>query len=271
MELNHPGRKYESDAAAPRLKNVNLFLGENGAGKTTVCQALCIAVLKSILATSAAGFRTEGFVRSGSDAAEMVANLSLSGLDGTTGKAEARAIIKQRSGTEFVEGRGQPAKWADALFEEESPALFLAAYGVSRRTERPEAYNERLRNRRYQRTASLFETHIGLIPLSLAFDLDAMRLVEVARLVNRLLPAEVRLGGLSVYQPAALPRFAEPFFLAEDIRLEQAGLSDGYRLHVGWVIDLISHLARVLPLEAKLADAEGVVIVDEIDLLLHAG
>ena len=228
VDLNHPGRKYDSASATPRLKNINLFLGENGAGKTTVCQALCIAVLKSILATSAAGFRTEGFVRVNQKSADIVASLELSDQDGGASRHDAHASIKQSFGTEFVEGRGQPAKWAEVLFQEESAALFLAAYGVSRRTERPEAYNERLRNRRYQRTASIFETHVGLIPLSLAFEYSRSRTEEVIDLVNRLLPDRVRLTGLSASnggQPRLL--LTEPTFDMDGVRLNQSGLSDG--------------------------------------------
>lgn len=268
VDLNHPERKYDSAAQTPRLKNVNLFLGENGAGKTTVCQALCVAVLKNILATSAAGFRTNGFVRIGEKDADITATIRLFAQDGTVGKTEAHATIKQRHGTEFVEGRGQPAKWAEVLYEEESPAFFLAAYGVSRRTERPEAYNERLRNRRYQRIASLFESHIGLIPLSLAFEYSRQRIDEVLGLVNRLLPKRVQLT--LQRDPGHELLFAEPLFDADGVVLAQSGLSDGYRLHVAWIVDFISHLARVMPSNIKLEDAEGVVIVDEIDLLLHA-
>lgn len=269
VELNHPIKKYDS-VTPPRLKNVNLFLGENGVGKTTVCQAICLAVLKTILGTSAAGFRTEGLVRVGEESADIIANLMLSTQDGNPGKPEARAIIKQVSGTEILEMRGQPAKWTDVLLEEGSPAVFLAAYSANRRTERPEAYNERLRNLRYQRTASIFEPHVGLIPISLALAYSKHRSSEVVALVNALLPPRVQLTEESCATGVQSALFTEPLFNADGVSLPLSGLSDGYRLHIGWIIDFISHLARVMPPKMKLADAEGVVIIDEIDLLLHA-
>ncbi len=267
VELNHPRKKYDTVAETPTLQNVNLFVGENGAGKTTVCQALCIAILKTIIGTSAAGFRSEGLVRIGEQSADIVANLALSEQDGSKGKPEAHAIIKQVSGTEILEMRGQPAEWAKALLEEGSPAVFLAAYGASRRTALPEGYNERSRNQRYQRTASIFEPHVGLIPLSLALVYSKQRVSEFVELVNRLLPPRVQLT--QEIDTTRQGLFAELLFNADGVLLPLSGLSDGYRLHIGWIVDLISHLARVMPPHTKLAEAEGIVIIDEIDLFLH--
>ena len=165
VELNYPGKKYPSSVQQPKFDNINLFIGENGSGKSTVCQALCIAVLESLLATSNAGFRTEGLVRKGFEKSEISANLIFTEQDGFAGPHKAHGVVESTSGTEYlrVGSNGKSSKYDKLLFEENSPAVFLAAYGANRRTERPEAYNERLRNLRYQRVATLFESHVGLI------------------------------------------------------------------------------------------------------------
>ena len=47
------------------------------------------------------------------------------------------------------------------------------------------------------------------------------------------------------------------------------GLSDGYRGFIGWVGDLLYHLCYAYPHGGHLVDMLGIVMVDEIDLLLH--
>jgi hypothetical protein len=252
VELNYP---RSTRSASPHLTNINLFLGENGTGKTTVCQALCIGVLQNILALSGTGFRSSGLVRVGTEIATIGVDL-VSETAGATEKASA-SIIKFAD-TEYLQAQNSPT-WAIPLFEENSPDLFLVAYGANRRTERPEAYNDRLRTLRYQRIASLFEPHIGLLPLSLALEYSKGRREELIEVVNALLPVEVQL----------LSSTEEPRFKAFGVTLPLSGLSDGFRLHVSWVVDFISQLARVLPAEQPLREAKGIVIVDEIDLLLH--
>lgn len=248
--LNYPQRTQSSS-----LDNVNLFLGENGAGKTTICQALCLGVLRSLLALSGTGFRSSGLVRLGKDTAgiQLSVRSKNSDFDNTT-----RTNIIKDNDTEYLEPPTS-SDWEAHLVEEHSPAMFVAAYGANRRTERPEAYNDRLRNLRYQRVASLFEPHIGLLPLLLALEYSKGRQEEVASLVNQLLPETVQL---------TLTK-EEPLFKAFGAMLPLSGLSDGYRLHISWVVDLVCQLARVLPADKPLHEAEGIVMVDEIDLLLH--
>ena len=272
IDLNHPRKKY--GANEPRLKNVNLLLGVNGVGKTTLCQALCIAVLKNILATSAGGFLTSGtqrFIRQKGSVSDITATLNLSKQDGNEGKVEARGTLKDFSGTEVLESRGQPAKWAAPIFDENAPSFFLAAYSVNRRTERPEAYNERLRHARYHRVATLFEPHVGLIPFSLAMRTIVTRHKEVRDIINKLVTFGSKKDTKNDYvqlSEAGLNSI-EPTFDADGAELPLSALSDGYRMHIGWIVDFITQLAKVLPLETRLDEAEGVVIVDEIDLLLH--
>lgn len=263
-----------------RLPNVNVIIGNNGVGKTTTFQALTIAILKSLLATSGSGFRTERIIRFGEQSASATATLTLGTMDFVPRELvnqsaamqampvmqsgiEATGTIKRRGNTEFLEMRGASAQWTENLFDDEHPGLYVAAYGASRRTERAEAYNERLRSTRYQRIASLFESHVGLVPLSLARSqcLAHDRWKEVIHVVNELLEPPVRLT-------KEVEDGTEPLFDCDGVVLPANFLSDGYRLFIGWLIDLVTHLSRVLPSHIPLAKAEGIVIVDEVDLFL---
>ena len=58
LELWYPGRK---DSAPPQHKNINLLLGDNGAGKTTILRAISIVALAPILPKS--GFYSYQLVR----------------------------------------------------------------------------------------------------------------------------------------------------------------------------------------------------------------
>ncbi|MCW3052011.1 MAG: ATP-binding protein involved in virulence [Chthonomonadales bacterium] len=277
LKFNWPEGINSAGTAGPRLPNINLLIGNNGTGKTTIFQALTVAVLRPYLATSASGFRTPTAIRYGRDMAESIADVLLSHLDSDMDIASdsaypsdilashhrATSAIKRKGTTQFLEMRGNAAKWADSLFAEKSAGFFVAAYGASRRTERREAYDERLRGVRYQRIASLFEPHVGLVPLSLAYlqCQERERWSEVVDIVNQLLRPPVRMT-------EAQTDDVEPLFDYEGISLPASELSDGYRLFIGWLIDCLTHIARVLPKHLKLTEAAGLVIVDEVDLFL---
>ena len=272
--FNYPQKHYSS-GCRPRFDNINLLLGENASGKTTVCQAICLAVLKSLLATSSSGFRSVNFIRKSTNFSTIDAKLVLADVDVSIKQVEAHTSLKRQGDNEFIEMRGVPPQWAEVLYMDDSPAIFLAAYGANRRTERPEAYNENLRCVRYQRVASLFEPHVGLVPSALAFYRNRERIAEAIQLLNRLLPADeihnIKMKQYVVLENSDHPYtyLPEPLFDADGVDLPLSGLSDGYRIFCGWVIDLVGHLSRVIPKGIELNKASGVVIVDEIDLLLH--
>ena len=277
MDFNWPDRSSWNERTSktePRLPNINLLIGNNGTGKTTTFQALVISALRVILGNTSSGFRTARIIRYSQETAEVSAKMMRSDMDKGVAPDEvdtlpalspvrAKATIKRQQSTEFIETRGLVPSWADVLYDDKHPGLFIAAYGAGRRTERPEAYNERLRAIRYQRVASLFESHVGLIPTSRAFTQCRAheRWEEVISLMNELLP-------LPVHLTEKLEDDIEPLFDYGGIPLPVSYLSDGYRLFVSWVIDLLTHLALVLPKRYKLSEAVGIVIVDEVDLFL---
>ena len=62
LELNYPGRRATKARPVPEhLKNVNLFLGSNGSGKSSVFKALALGVLAPVINSS--GFQSDYLVR----------------------------------------------------------------------------------------------------------------------------------------------------------------------------------------------------------------
>jgi hypothetical protein len=155
------------------------------------------------------------------------------------------------------------AAWMNNLFYENHPGYFIAAYGAGRRTELAETYTLRNLGMRYRRVASLFERHVGTMPLSMAYIQceKKQRWGQVVEIVNALLQPPVRL----TFQ---VNEAGEPLFDYDGILLPASELSDGYRLFVGWLIDCFAHLASVLASHWSLTRAVGIVIVDEVDLFL---
>ena len=279
---------------APRLPNVNLILGDNGTGKSAILTAIALSVLGRVIQSS--GFRPYLLVRrTGEDRdasslqqenATIQTKLRLHPHDigkplaawepETTGSISALALIARRADTETISLAGQHTseKW-NPLLEDASPAFFLAAYGASRRVSSAETFDpsarERLRAPRYQRVAGLFEEAVTLTPVSAwAYEFRQKdRLDEGIALLNALLPAPVRVTAEPLSMGGALITPSDVVFRVRGTALPFSALSDGYRGFVGWVVDLLYQMSLVTPTEHKLTDLCGVVIVDELDLLLH--
>ncbi|MCW3094772.1 MAG: hypothetical protein JWL77_390 [Chthonomonadaceae bacterium] len=286
IELNYPRRGATQKRSVPtRLANVNLFLGGNGSGKSSVLKALVLGVLSPVINSS--GFKAEYLVRRKPDQAPPIA---VQGGKLLQENAEVRAYLKldkqdvdspetgdsiigqtviQRTGDfESIVSAAQnsPDAWKN-IYLNDSPAFFLVGYGAHRRTERPEGYTQQSRSSRYQRVAGLFEEHVGLVPFNFAhLQLkDWSYLEEAQTILNALLPAEVNLAD-------NLNGQKEPLFNREGVLLPFGALSDGFRAFVGWVWDLLFQMASLLQPTGSAADLKtmtGVVIVDEIDLFLH--
>ncbi len=278
LTLDYPGRISKTGTngnaalgSVLYLPNVNLFLGGNGSGKTSVFRALCSGILAPVLISS--GFQAEYLVRRKAqdrqvddsrdkatfkDKSDVRAHLRLDEIDTNS---KSRSVIGEvtivRTGD--VEGINAKHKrlgtWIK-LYQNNSPGFFVSGYGANRRSERPEGYSEQSRATRYQRVAGLFEEHVGLAPFTYGYlQLDDLGyLVEARTILNSILPDLVELTSR---------RDAEqrPLFDRDGILLPFNALSDGFRTFVGWVWDLLVHIARVQPKETrgKLADMNGVV------------
>lgn len=298
FELNYPGRESTDERPGPaRLKNVNMFLGDNGSGKSSVFRAAVLGALAPIIPSS--GLTADYFVRrppeiSGtlqapnSVQASIDASVLLSGIDAgvqfAPGVGYAGAPLSEIDlGVRSTVGRCEiylngdfesigavynstdPATWQN-IFTNNSPAFFLAAYGANRRSERPEGYSEKSRLPRYQRVAGVFEEQVGLAPFTYArFQLKEAGWFDDARgLLNILVPEGIELTDQTDSQN-------RPLFDWHGTLLPFSALSDGYRTFIAWVWDLLYQMSSVFPYDGSrnLTDLAGVVIVDEIDLFLH--
>ena len=274
IEFQYPGR----EGSTAVLPNVNLLLGINGSGKTTVLKAICLATLSHIIERS--GYVPYYLVRRSSESpdpesAEIRAGVVLDELDAAQPsddpqQIEQAAIQVKRTYDyeELAASKEESSVWAE-LYRDKSPAFFVVGYGATRRVEAVDVFNassqQKVRRVRYQRVAGVFEDHIALAPLSSwlgkAKKEHPKRFDEIVSLFAALLPEDARFEG-QVEE-------GEAFFRQGGFNVPFSAMSDGYRSYIGWVGDLFYHLYTACPKDRKLRDMSGIVLVDEVDLHLH--
>ncbi len=286
LNLQYPGRELEREL---KLPNINLLLGDNGAGKTTVLRAIALASLFHIMPQS--GFvpyylvRREKPQNEQPDSALIRAEVLLNEQDlesRSLGKSQSKIGIGGKIGIGVVRHgdseilmRFDPAApssddWLwDPMFVDNSPAFLVVGYGASRRVEDSGRFDESARRKsrllRYERVAGLFESYITLTPLESWLPNfkkeNPGRHKQVVNLIDRLL-----LEGASF---AGDLEKGEYLFEMGGAKIPFGALSDGYRAYIGWIADLLYHICRGAPSGAKLVETRGIVLVDEIDLHLH--
>ena len=273
VTFNQPGEGNGS--------NINLLLGNNGSGKTTVMQAAALAILNEVLPQS--GFVARNLIRKKTnnqfaDEAYLKAKVTLHPQDSMDQATSCDLAVRIDAKRGILSAGPSP----NALFDQQGPAFLVLGYGATRWA--PSAagghdnpvVRDRTRLPRYQRIASLFEDNFGLMPiegwlyqLALA---DPRTFGTVADLIHALLPDEIRMSPLSSMVDAAKngDRNAAPLlFKMDGIKLPLEAYSDGYRNYIAWVADMVYHLWRCCTEDMALTDLRGVVLVDEIDLHLH--
>jgi hypothetical protein len=278
MSLLYPGK---ADIPRHVLPNVNLLLGVNGAGKTTILEAIAIAALAPVLNNSGfvpyylvrrpPGRRSKQQQNAGATATITARAIDGNGGNGATppaGEDTLTVKIEWRAGSEWISHPSGPGPDADFADEANSSARFLAGYGTTRRVETAESVDPRSQKRRaphYQRVAGLFEEYIALMPLGTwLLPLKSKRpgrFNELVSLIASLLPKGTRFSG----------KFdnLESLFVHQGVQLPFGALSDGYRAYIGLLCDLIYHLHSVCPARRKVTNLPGIVLIDDVDLQLH--
>lgn len=271
IDLNFP----RNDHGGASFKNINLILGNNAGGKSSLLSAVALSVLGPVL-------RESGYVpyylvrRPDSGTAELslvgqvhgIDNNEKGGVDLPTELEQHLIIQRSRSGGHL--DRMASASSSDAvenlLFDDHSPAFFIVGYGATRRVEGGdyvESSNRKSRGPRYGRVAGLFEDHLPLRPLAAWYrKLPKRRNKEVMALFEHLFPPSIHFTGDTDDE-------GEYLFEIDLTLVPFRALSDGYKAFIGWTSDLIGHLVDVCPKDMALREVPGIVLVDEIDLHLH--
>ncbi len=269
----HPESSFDAlNMPRPRYPNVNLLLGNNGSGKTSILKAISLCALGP--AVGDAGLYPYRLVRRHPSTTETTAVLQARFR--TNEQDETHTPILESHITIERKGDIEPMRWTHSedkewhpIFHSESQALFFVGYGANRRTESSERVDPAARQSssfgRAQRVKSLFEEAYSLIPFSAWLprykDANPGRYSQVLTLVNELLGEGHRFTG----------EMEDGEYLLEmnELKVPLKALSDGYRAFLGWVGDLLYHVCLTCPSGKKLVDNRGIIMVDEIDLHLH--
>ena len=183
---------------------------------------------------------------------------------------ESMQEFERRGELESMEWAGiDSGSWAMA-YESTNSAFFCAAYGSNRRVESAEypelGMRDKLGFTRAQRVLSVFQDGYPLYRL--ANWLPRIRKANTSR-YEELSELLRRLTGPGHFQFTGLLHEREYDFERSGTSIPFPALSDGYRGFIGWVGDLLYHMNYASQNERSLADLSGIVMVDEIDLLLH--
>lgn len=257
VRLRHPG-----DPSELEYPNVNLVIGDNGSGKSTLLKAIAIAALGPVLDSS--GFVPFHLIRSGHPRATLQGRFLADDRRSGPSRLAGGVELLRQGDYEALEANHSRTIWS-GLFDESNPAFLVVGYGVNRRTAADEGdhlyLEQSRRRRRYQRVASLFDESAVLVPLSSWLPgVDRRRRAEVERILGALLPAGVRLASDNP-EADTFEYCGQP--------VPYPALSDGYRSFIGWVGDLLFQINSLSKGELPLDQVGGIVLVDEVDLLLH--
>jgi hypothetical protein len=262
LSLHFPGRP--SGLAYP---NVNLILGDNGTGKSTLLKAIAITALGPILDSS--GFVPYRLIRETSERASITGRFLVdeptTSAPGEPPREQIGTVELSRLGDyERISAMHDASAWR-RLFDELDPSFLVVGYGVTRRTPADvvdRAWVEQSRRRRrYQRVASLFDESALLTPLSSWLPtLNHRRRAEVEELLAGLLPGDAEIADSTG---------PETIFQHRGVNVPYRALSDGYKSFIGWIADLLFQIDSVAQGELPFQEVGGIVLVDEVDLLLH--
>ncbi len=279
LAFQYPGRRQKNP---PRFPNINLLLGNNGTGKTTILKAIALSTLSPVMPQSGlvpyrlvrrSGKKNNTDPVRASVSAEVF--LHQQDLLGESRESPRHSVMKievlRRGDYESLSLPPPPSKVFEvvSIYDDASPAFFIVGYGATRRVEDSEKLDPQSRRKsrvlRYDRVAGLFESHVSLIPLNIWLPNFSTQKSshhdQVVTLINQLLPEGANFAGEF--------ETGEYLFEVNGIKTPFAALSDGYRAYIGWIADMLYHICLGTSGGSKLTDNRGIVMVDEIDLHLH--
>ena len=277
----HPDKRYVDEHEPPGITNMNLMIGTNGSGKTTLLKGIALAALGPAVAESGLFpyylIRREPGQEDNREAsirAVFIPNRQdrKNGFPESIGRVYSHIRIDQRGDLERLRWAHDDDKHWHPIYSNRSDAFFFVGYGSSRRVEKTDRVDEAGRRAssfsRARRIMSLFEEAYSLLPLSHWLPRyqasDPARFTEVGELVNRLL-------GPDRYRFTGDMEDGEYIFQDQNIRVPFPALSDGYRALLGWIGDLLYHICETCPSGKRLAENQGIVMIDEVDLHIHPG
>lgn len=282
-------------------EDLTVLVGQNGAGKTAVLDALAVA-----LGTVLAGFQQKAPGISKTDARKTTAvggtsqvssseshypvSITVAGSLNGAPHSWSRVLGSESGRTTWGDGgvRNSVADLADrAATEVQAPVVLpvIAYYGIERLVgvqkltslmmgSRLSAYENALVPKSDMHRLA---TYVSLLAES-AFQEHA-RDGETESMAMRQLKA-IRMACDNAIQDVGWckmrwdPILKEITFLSQEdnVRLPLSSLSSGIRITAGLVIDIASRMGRANPTlggEKLLSDTPGIVIIDEVDLHLH--
>ncbi len=293
--FQYPGRGPGTGERAVTYPNLNLILGNNGAGKSSLLKGIALACLGPLamkfspyMLVRRAGVPAKK--RSGGkpleNTATIAASARLTWQDRGRKNPESEQLAahwetnvfrnEDEESVNFIETR-DPAvsernypNWT-LIHQQKSPAFLAVGYGATRRVDSEPGSattGQRLKTipLRHQRIQSLFTEGYTLIPLGQWLPAlkatNPGRFKQVCDRINDLLPDGIEFTKRT-------DSSGEYLFAQRGAHVPFAALSDGCRAFIGWVADLLYHICFGCPSGVKLVDNCGIVLVDEIDLHLH--
>ena len=270
MNFSHKDRKPTKALPVSKLPNVNLLLGNNGLGKTTLLKAISLAALGP--AVSDSGIYPYRLIRREPEESKPEGNNNLSIIshkesvatieasfkahsqdDAPVNIVESHITISQRGDLEQLRWTHGDEKVWHPIFSASSDAFFFVGYGATRRVEKREQSDISIRKQssfaRAQRIQSLFEEAYSLMPLSAWLPTykkeNPGRHKQVVNLINSMM-------GKGHYRFTGEMEDQEYVFERGGLRVPFPALSDGYRAFLGWICDLLYHICMTCPSGCKL-------------------
>ncbi len=258
----------------PRLPNLNVVLGNNGEGKTSLLIAIALVALGPAVGRS--GIYPYHFIRRevgarGLKRAVLQASFHTHDQDHTPFKQiDSRVEVIREGDLELLEWTHGDTKLWHPVFSSHSDAFFVVGYGATRRVAKSNRIEQTGKSSpRAARMMGLFEEDYSLRPLNTWLPRYANtkklkgRYVQVVHLLNRLVGKEN--WGFT----GRRDKDDQYLYGKKGAEVPFPALSDGYRAFLGWLGDLLFHICETCPSGKKLRENKGIVMVDEIDLHLH--